>query len=146
MANTVKITQTADTLTSDKISFDVTTSLEQNSTGDDVTQFSGIRRFELAASGTDATTLGQKFTGATETGTHYLYVKNATSGNSAAVHITLSLKCLNGEDVVCTFEISELKEGDTLWLPFRPVTLNSAITITNASGTEAALVELAYYY
>ena len=141
MANTVKITQLADTLTSDKISFDVTTTMEQNSNGDDITQFSGLRRFELAASGSDATTLKAQFTGASETGTHYLYVKNATTGNSAATHITLSIPC--GE---ATLELSELKEGDVLWLPFRPATLNTAITLRNGNGSETALVELAYYY
>ena len=141
MANTVKLTQTADTLTSDKISFDITTAMEQNSNGDDVTQFSGIRRFELAGGGTNADVLKAQFTGASETGTHYLYIKNATTGNSAATHLRITMTC--GEAVV---ELSELKEGDFLWLPFRPATLNQILTLRNGNGSEALLVELAYYY
>ena len=137
MANTVKLTQTADSLTSDKISFDVTATLEQNTAGDTVTQFSGLRRFELAASGTDTTTLAARFANTADK-TTYLYIKNATSGNSAQVLITLTC---NTKEIAC------LKEGDFLWLPLRSYNLNSAITITNvATGSDAGLIELAYYY
>lgn len=137
MANTVKLTQTADSLTSDRISFDITTTLEQNTAGDAVTQFSGIRRFELAASGTDTATLAAQFAN-TAGKTTYLYIKNATSGNSAEVMITLTC---NTKEIAC------LKEGDFLWIPMRSHDLNSTITLTNvAAGSDAGLIELAYYY
>ena len=137
MANTLKLTQTADSLTSDKISFDITATLEQNTAGDAVTQFSGIRRFELAASGTDAATLVAQFANSLNK-TTYLYIKNATSGNSAEVLITLT--CAS-QEIAC------LKEGDFLWLPMRSYNLNSTITLTNvAAGSDAGLIELAYYY